>query len=768
MIRGKKIRENPEYREKVELTTGRDKWQTDSYHNIPAIYMSDGPHGLRKELHSNSFSDIGSVVSVCYPAACSLALSWDMEVLKKTGKALGLECRNNGVDILLGPGVNIKRSLLCGRNFEYFSEDPFLTAKLASSYITGIQSTGVGACVKHFCCNNQETERFTIDVKVDKRTLHEVYLKTFRIILKESDPWSLMCSYNRVNGVQVSENEYLLTGILRKRWGYQGVVISDWAAVNNKIKALEAGLDLLMPGPAYSLNQEVMSGIENGEVSQHIADTSVERIINLELKIAESKKKIHIQNNENLLEGHHEIARQAASQCIVLLKNDEKKLLPLGGPSDRDLTKIALIGAFAESPRYQGGGSSHVNSFRVESVVEELRRLEPEKTFSYSRGYTEHGGADESLLRHAVETASTAELAVIFAGLPESFESEGEDRTDISLPEGHIRLIREVSAVQERCVLVVMSGSVVDLSGIVPDMNSVIYTGLAGEGIGGALAEVLTGKVNPSGKLAETFPLKLEQTPSFSNFPGSDGSVIYGERIYVGYRWYRKVKGEVLFPFGHGLSFTEFTYDNLCIVAGIVSEDSPAEFSVDITNSGNISGKEVVQVYVHDVESRLDRPYMELAAFRKIEIPPGEMKRVSFVLGTDAFEYFDPEYDRWVCEPGEMEILIGSSSGDIRLNGLLTIRTEEPEIIYTVDTSLQEILKADSETRDLFLSSLSGVIDFSGLTGSSTEKIVRKYRNWPISKVRYWLKSGTEVGWIEKILIRMNNSRNKDRNSAEG
>ncbi|MBS7634102.1 glycoside hydrolase family 3 C-terminal domain-containing protein [Candidatus Bathyarchaeota archaeon] len=652
--------------EKACLCSGLGFWHTKPVERlkIPSIMMTDEPHGLRKQEREGDFEK--SVPATCFPTAVTLASSWDRKLMEKVGSAIGEECQAEGVSILLGPGVNIKRSPLCGRNFEYYSEDPFLSSEIALHFIKGVQSQGVGACIKHFCANNQEHRRLTIDVKADERTLREIYLASFERAVKEGKPWAVMCAYNKVNGEYCSENKHLLNDILKEEWGFEGLVVSDWGAVNERVKGLLAGLGLQMPYDGGFGDKKIIEAVKRGELPEDVLDRAVERILRIVFRAVENRR----ENASYDKFAHHNLAREAARECFVLLKNEDN-ILPL-----RKEGTIALIGAFAKKPRYQGGGSSRVNPTMLDNAYDEiLKMVEGKAKVLYADGYRlDSDEIDEKLIEEAKETAKNSDVAVIFAGLPERYESEGYDRPNMKMPENHNRLIEEVSEVQCNLVVVLSNGAPVEMPWI-NKVKGVLETYLGGQAWGGAVADVLFGVVSPSGKLAETFPKKLSDNPSHLNFPGEDDIVEYREGIFVGYRYYDKKEMDVLFPFGHGLSYTTFEYSNLVLDKKEMTDQDVLRVSVKVKNTGKTPGKEIVQLYVRDVKSSVIRPEKELKGFEKVEVKPWEEKEVVFILDRRAFAYYNVDIKDWHVESGEFEILIGRSSRDIVLKDTVYVKS---------------------------------------------------------------------------------------------
>ena len=644
--------------EKAALCTGATPWQTVAIERlgIPSITVADGPHGVRRVADTETLM-AESLPATCFPTASALASTWDVDLLRALGEALGDECISLGVDILLGPGNNMKRTPLCGRNFEYYSEDPFLGGELAAAFIEGVQGTGVGTSLKHYAANNQEHKRFVIDAQVDERTLREIYLAGFERAVVKAQPWTVMCAYNRLNGTYCSQHRWLLHDVLKEEWGYDGFVVSDWGAVHDRPAALKAGLELEMPGPRPDRVQAVVEAVRSGELDESVLDAAVARLLQVIWRAAETPKG----DGEIDVDAHHALARRIAGEAIVLLKN-EGGLLPLPA-----LRRIAVIGAAAKTPTFQGGGSSHINPTRVDVPLEELQALAGDAEVCYAEGYAMEEGFDQALIDQAVVIAREADVALLYVALPAFKESEGYDRPDLRLTEQQVALIQAVAAAQPQSIVILNSGAAVTMDPWIAEVPAVIEAWMMGQAGGGAIADVLFGTVNPSGKLAETFPRRLEDTPSFLNYPGENGVVRYGEGAYIGYRYYDAKGMDVLYPFGHGLSYTSYAYSNLRVSAQSFTDVDGLTVSVDVTNTGDVAGKEIVQVYVHDVAARLSRPVKELKGFAKVALQPGETRTVTLELDARAFAYYDPAYQRWVTESGTFEILVGRSAADICL-----------------------------------------------------------------------------------------------------
>ena len=669
--------------EKAAMCSGADFWHTEAVERlgIPASMVSDGPHGLRKQDDKADHLGVNeSIKAVCFPAGCGTAASFNRELLKEMGEALGNECQAEGVSVILGPAVNIKRSPLCGRNFEYYSEDPCLATEIAGALIHGVQSKNVGTSIKHFLANNQETRRLSSDSRVDERTLHEIYLAAFEGAVTREKPWTVMCSYNRINGTYAAENHKYLTEVLRDQWKFDGYVMSDWGAVNNRVADLKAGLDLEMPASGGTNDELIVRAVQNGALEESVVDTAVERILNIVFRYEEHRDKTAVFDRDK----DHELARKVAQETIVLLKNEG--VLPL-----EEKKQIAFIGKYVKKPRYQGGGSSHINSHKVTAAWDVIKDM---PNVSYAQGFVDDKDqTDEALLEEAVQTAAKADVAVIFAGLPDSFESERYDRTHMRMPDCQNELIAKVAAVQPNTVVVLHNGSPVEMPWA-DQVKGIVEAYLGGQAVGGAVCDILFGKVNPSGRLPETFPKKLEDNPSYLSYIGEGDMVEYREGIFVGYRYYDKKKMDVLFPFGYGLSYTTFDYSNLRVDKKKFKDTDTVTVTVDVTNTGKMAGKEVVQLYVADKESTVIRPEKELRDFAKVELMPGETKTVSFTLGKRAFAYYNTTIHDWHVETGEFAIQIGRSSRDIVLQETVTVEsTVKIPFVYTTDTTLGDVMK---------------------------------------------------------------------------
>ncbi len=643
--------------DKIALCSGADYWNTQSFekYGIPGIMLTDGPHGLRKQITAADHLGLNeSVPSTCFPTASLTACSWDRDLLREMGAAIGEEALQEGVSVVLGPGVNMKRNPLCGRNFEYFSEDPYLAGEMAASWIEGIQSQGVGASLKHFAANNQENERMSSDSLVDERTLREIYLPAFEKAVKQAQPATVMCAYNKLNGIHCSDHAALLRQILRDEWGFRGVVVTDWGAMNDRVRAFEAGTDLEMPGSQGCFDPEVIAAIRSGALSEERLDESVDRLLELILTAAQNRKPGYRYDAE----AHHWLAKKIAVHSAVLLKN-EAHMLPIAAGK-----RIALIGALAKEPRYQGSGSSHINPTRLSNVLDGLDALGLD--YTYYPGYPLKGPADAALLAEAASGAKNCDLAVIVAGLPESYEAEGFDRESLAMPESHQALILAVAAANPNTVVVLVGGAPVEMPWL-PQVKAVLNLYLAGQAGGLAAADLLAGRANPSGKLAESYPLRYADVPTAGFYETGGKQAQYREGIYVGYRYYDTSHKPVLFPFGHGLSYTTFEYQDLAVSQPDLAAPFELELSMSVKNTGAVDGAEVVQVYVSAVQPVVFRPEKELKAFAKVFLRAGETRRITFTLDARAFAIYDPAASDWVVPGGLYQVLVGASSCDIRL-----------------------------------------------------------------------------------------------------
>lgn len=660
--------------EKAGLCSGSDFWHTKAVERlaVPAVMVSDGPHGLRKQEEGADHLGIhDSIKAVCFPAACATACSFDRALLYEMGSALGKECRAEGIAVLLGPAVNIKRSPLCGRNFEYFSEDPFLAGELACAFVQGVQGEGAGVSVKHFAANNQETRRMSVSSEVSERALREIYFPAFEKVVKDAKPATVMCSYNKINGVYASENEWLLTDVLRNEWEFGGFVVSDWYAVSDRVKGLKAGLDLEMPGGDEENDKKIVAAVRSGELSEEVLDEAVERILRVILPL-------HTERTAPFdREKDHAKAVLIAEESAVLLKNEGALPLALG-------EDVLFVGEFAKRPRFQGGGSSHINAWKAEGALAFADGVR------YVRGFGMDGEGTQEECSEALAAAKEAKIVVVFAGLPDRYESEGYDRTHIKLPEAENALIDALCEAGKKVVVVLHNGSPVEMPWI-GKVNAVLEMYLAGEGAGEAAVRLLTGAANPSGKLAESFPLRLEDTPSYLNFPGDRERVRYAEDVFVGYRYYDSKKEEVLFPFGHGLSYTTFEYSDLKLSSGEWREGEPLKVTLTVTNTGKRAGKEIVELYISDQSGEAVRPVHELKGFEKVALQPGESKQVTFELGDRAFAFFDERTHDWRVPNGKFVLEVGASSRDIRLAAEISVHGKAAAFRVDGDTTVEQL-----------------------------------------------------------------------------
>lgn len=704
--------------EKASLCSGLDFWNTQPIPRlgIPSIMMTDGPHGLRKQEGDADHLGLNlSIPATCFPSAVGQASSWDSELVNKVGKAIGREAQAQNISIVLGPGVNIKRSPLCGRNFEYYSEDPYLSSQLSTSFIKGVQSQGVGTSLKHFAVNNQEYKRMSIDAVVDEQALREIYLASFEEVVKEAKPWTIMAAYNKVNGDFCSENKRLLTDILREEWGYEGLVVSDWGAVNERDRGISAGLDLEMPSSNGLGNQKIVDAIRTGVLTEEELDQTVENVLNLVFKAMESKKKHAIYDKEE----HHLLAREAARESMILLKNEDQ-ILPINNADS-----ISVIGALAINPRYQGGGSSHINPTQLDDILAEIKKITADETkIVYSDGYSlEDDQIYEGMVYDATEAAKQSDVAIIFAGLPDRYESEGFDRRHLQLPANQIRLIEAVAEVQKNVVVVLSNGAPIEMPWL-QNVKAVLEGYLGGQALGGAIADLLFGLANPSGKLAETFPKKLAHNPSYTNYPGDGETVEYREGIFVGYRHYDTKDVEPLFPFGFGLSYTTFEYSDITVDKTNITDEETVKVSVKVKNTGSLPGKEIVQLYVKDVESTVSRPEKELKRFEKISLQPNEEQVVTFELDKRVFSYYNVKLSDWHVESGDFEILVGKSSREIVLRETVHVESTVPiKNKLTRYSTLNELLEHPVGLEVIKEMGLDQIDEESGL-GSSTQDLI--------------------------------------------
>ena len=672
--------------EKCSLLSGSDFWHTQPVERlgVKPCMVSDGPHGLRKQDQSGDHLGINdSIKAVCFPTACATAASFDRDMVRRIGEGIGDTCQHEDVSVVLGPAVNIKRSPLCGRNFEYFSEDPYLAGEMAVSHISGVQSRNVGTSIKHFAANSQEHRRMSSDARVDERTLREIYFPAFEQAVKRAQPWTVMCSYNKLNGTHASQNSWLLTEVLRNEWGFEGYVVSDWGAVSDRVAGVAAGLDLEMPSSNGLNDKRVVAAVKEGRLDEKLVDQAVERILTINERYLNGRKPDTAWDKD----AQHALAREMAAECMVLLKNEDN-VLPLKAGET-----LAVIGKFAVQPRFQGGGSSHINCHKITSLMDALEGV---PGVTYAQGYDiVNETPDEALIAEAVAAAKLARKAVIVAGLPDSFESEGYDRKHMRMPNCQVELIRRVAEANPNTIVVLYNGSPVEMPWI-GCVKAVIEGYLGGQAVGGATCDVLYGKVNPCGHLPESFPHKLEDNPSYLSYGGEGDVAVYSEGVFVGYRYYDKKKMDVLFPFGHGLSYTKFEYSNLQVSAQSIKDTDTLTVTVDVTNTGDCFGKDVVQLYVGDKESEVFRPVRELKGFEKVALNPGETKTVSFTLDKRAFAYWNTTIHDWHVETGAFAIEIGHSSREIALACEIQVEsTVKIPVTYTVDSIFMDLMKSE-------------------------------------------------------------------------
>lgn len=637
--------------------SGKDFWTTmniDKY-NIPSIFLADGPHGLRKQAAAADQLGLNaSIPATCYPTSATVANSWDPQLGEELGTALGKEAISQKVNVVLGPGINIKRNPLCGRNFEYFSEDPLLAGKMAASYVKGIQSTGVSACLKHFAANNQEYRRMAVDSVVDERTLREIYLRPFEIGIREGKTKVVMSSYNLLNGAYTNENTHLLRDILRKEWKYDNVVVSDWGGSNDRVKGLMAGNELEMPTTGGETNDEIVQAIQDGTIPESLLDENLDRLLSL---IFDTHKAVSESDVTVEYDKHHLLAQKIAEESMILLKNDGGSL-PL-----RRTEKVAIVGDFAKHPRYQGAGSSIVNPTQLDNTVDAIASYDLQ-VVGYEPGYVRSGRPSAALIRKAIRLAQKADTILLYLGLDEFSEVEGIDRSNLKLPNNQMRLFDQLAALGKKIIVVLACGSAVEMP-FADRANAILHTYLSGQAGAKAALNILVGKVNPSGKLAETIPFKYEDTPTALNYPGKHLTAEYREGLYVGYRYFTSANVKPRYPFGHGLSYTTFAYSDIKVSADSVS--------FKLKNTGKVNGKEVAQIYIRAINSQVYRPLMELKGFIKVALRPDESKTIKVPLGTPAFSFFNPVTRQWEVETLDYEVMVGSSSKEIKLRDTIHV-----------------------------------------------------------------------------------------------
>ena len=740
--------------EKAGMCSGKDFWHLKGVERlgIPEVMVSDGPHGLRKQAAEADHLGLNeSIKAVCFPTACATACSFDRDLLEEMGERIGDECQAEDLSVILGPAVNIKRSPLCGRNFEYFSEDPYLASQMAAAHIKGVQSKNVGTSIKHFAANNQEHRRMSCSSEVDERTLREIYLAAFETAIKEAKPDTVMCSYNRINGEFASENHWLLTEVLRDEWGFDGYVMSDWGAVNDRVKGLKAGLELEMPASGGTTDKEIVEAVKNGELDEAVLDRAVERILNIVFKFVDNRQEGKFDKEED-----HKLAAKIEAESMVLLKNEGVLPLPTQGK------KIAFIGKFAEAPRFQGGGSSHINSFKITGALEAVKEV---AQVTYAQGYDiKEDVIDQDMLNQAVETAKEADVAVIFAGLPDAFESEGYDRSHMRMPQCQNTLISEIAKVQENVVVVLHNGSPVEMPWA-DEVKGILEAYLGGQAVGQAEVDVLFGKVNPSGKLAETIPYKLADNPSYLNFPGDGQTVEYNEGVFVGYRYYDTKEMPVRYPFGYGLSYTTFEYSDLQLSADRIKDTDTLKVTLKVKNTGDRAGKEIVQLYVADKTGAASRPVKELKNFVKVELQPQEEKTVEMELDKRSFAWYNTQIHDWYAASGEYEILAAASSRDIRLKKTVYVEsTTELPIHVHMNTTIGELLE-NPRTKAVIEGMTDSLIQHMGGSSGdeeeesaaseaiSKEMSLKMMENSPLRTLRSFM--GMSTGEIQELIVKL-------------
>lgn len=723
--------------EKAALMNGKDCWTTVdiSRLGIPSIFLSDGPHGIRKQAAASDHLGLNeSLKATCFPTAVTMANSWDLELGNQLGQVLGEEAVSQKVNVLLGPGINMKRNPLCGRNFEYFSEDPYLSGKMASEYIKGIQSNGISGCVKHFACNNQETLRMTQDTIVDERTLREIYLTAFEIAIKEAKPKTIMSSYNMVNGEYTNENTHLMNEILRNEWEFDGVVVSDWGGENDRVLGIKAYNELEMPYSGGQTKLDIIEAVNNNELSIDVLDKCVDRLLDLVFETEKAYVKERVPFD---VEKHHEMALKCAEESIVLLKNNND-ILPLVNKE-----KICVIGDFAKLPRYQGAGSSIVNPTKLDSILDIINEYDYEY-LGYEPGYNRYGKKSNKLIKNACKLAMKSDVVLLFVGLDEFSEVEGIDRSSICIPSNQLELINKLQSLNKKIVCVLSSGSVVDLS-FDEKMEAVIYTGLSGQAGAKAIMNIISGKVNPSGKLTETYPINYADIPSASMYPGVEKLAVYKEALYIGYRYFDTFDIKVKYPFGYGLSYTKFEYSDLVIT------DTCVKYKVK--NIGLYPGKEISQLYIGKKDSNIFRTKKELKGFNKVYLEPNEEKEIIINFDDKSFRYFNVKTNKFEIESGEYQIYIGASILDIKLEGSINVDG-------TTDVIPYYIKKYDVNSKEMFEVILGHEVPNTELNFVKKNRIIADM-NTPICHLRYakgW--TGRLTAWVLRVILKFGGKKN--------
>ena len=717
--------------QKASLTSGRGFWETKAVPGVPSIMLTDGPHGVRKQAGTGDHIGLhDSVPATCFPPAVALGATWDPALVERVGVALGEEAQAEGVGVLLGPGINIKRSPLCGRNFEYLSEDPLVSGVLGAALVRGMQSQGIGASLKHFAANNQETDRLRVSADVDERPLREIYLRGFQRVVQAAHPWTVMCSYNRVNGVYASENPWLLTTVLRDEWGFDGLVMSDWGAVNDRVAGVAAGLDLEMPASGGRTDAQLVAAVREGRLDEAVVDRAAGRVAALVERVLDGRRPDATYD----VEAHHALAREAAAAGIVLLRN-ENGVLPLSPD-----TSVAVIGELARTPRYQGAGSSLINPTRLDNALDAIRAAASGDVI-FAPGYALEGKADSRLVTEAVRMATAADVAVAFLGLPDAYESEGFDRTDIELPADQLALLDAVIKANPRTVVVLSNGGVVRVAAFADRVPALLEGWLLGQAGGSAVADVLYGAVNPSGRLAETIPVRLAGTPAYLDFPGEHGHVRYGEGLFVGYRWYDARDLAVSFPFGHGLSYTTFDYSDL----EVTERDGGFVARITITNTGARDGHEVVQLYASVPGSSVVRPVRELVGFQRVWVPVGGSVTVEITVTREDLAYYDTRVPGWVVEGGDYLVAVGASSRDLRASATVAIDGDDVSVPVTADTPIAEALQ-HPEIGPAVRAALSAFL------GGEGEDLLKVVGSFPIGRIASFPGVDVSPDQLDEIL----------------
>ncbi|MFZ2528414.1 MAG: glycoside hydrolase family 3 C-terminal domain-containing protein [Rhodococcus sp. (in: high G+C Gram-positive bacteria)] len=730
--------------EKASLTSGLNFWFTEPVApaGIPSIMLTDGPHGVRKQTGGGDHLGLGDAVpATCFPPAVALGGTFDPDLLERVGIALGTEARAERVAVLLGPGINIKRTPLCGRNFEYLSEDPLLSGVLGAALVRGLQSQGVGASLKHFAANNQETDRMRVSADIDPRPLREIYLRGFQRVVEDASPWTVMCSYNRINGVYASQNRWLLTEVLRDEWGFDGLVVSDWGAVADRVSALAAGLDLEMPSTGGRTDTELVAAVRAGTLDESVLDTAAGRVVDLVRKAAAGAQPDATYDAD----AHHALAREVAAASVVLLRN-EGGLLPLAADAN-----VAVIGELARTPRYQGAGSSLINPTRLDNALDEIRAL-ASVDVPFAAGYGSDGSVSTDLTTDATAVASTADTVLLFLGVPAELESEGFDRDDLELPAAQLDLLDAVVAANPNTVVVLSNGGVVRLSGVADRVPAIVEGWLLGQAGGGALADVLYGVVNPSARLAETIPVRIEDTAAYGNFPGEHGHVRYGEGLHVGYRWFDARRLDVSYPFGFGLSYTTFDYRD----AAVRADEAGPTVTVTVANTGDRDGAEIVQVYVGVPDSAVSRAPRELKGFAKVHLAAGESRQVRIPVRRADLAYWDTRVDAWVVEGGTYTVEVGASSRDIRAACTVDVIGDEVRLPLTLESSIGEVL-ANPVAAGLITDA------FASFTGGDApamdDSVLKMAASMPLSRMAGFLGDGFDRDRLQELVDAVNAAR---------